>query len=60
VPDDIRERVVKQYIQTLWDDLEIWRHQVYVETPSFAKQDAKPYGALRKWAKQFYEIPPEA
>jgi 3-ketosteroid 9alpha-monooxygenase subunit A len=59
VPDDIREYVTKQYIRTLWDDLEIWRYQVYVESPSFAKQDARPYGALRKWAKQFYEIPAE-
>ncbi len=42
----------------LWDDLEIWRYQVYVETPAFAKQDAKPYGALRKWARQFYELEP--
>ena len=51
------ERVRKLYLQTLSDDLEIWRHQIYVETPAFAKQDAKPYGALRKWARQFYEIP---
>ena len=46
----------KQFIQTLWDDLEIWRYQVYVEHPILAKQDAKPYGALRKWARQFYDL----
>jgi 3-ketosteroid 9alpha-monooxygenase subunit A len=50
--------VRKRYIQTLWDDLEIWRYQVYVEQPIFAQQDARPYGALRKWAKQFYEVEP--
>ena len=43
---------------TLWDDLEIWRYQKYVEHPALAQQDAKPYGALRKWARQFYEIEP--
>ena len=41
---------------TLWDDLEIWRYQKYIEHPALAKQDARPYGSLRKWAKQFYEI----
>ncbi|MHB8467096.1 MAG: aromatic ring-hydroxylating oxygenase subunit alpha [Acidimicrobiales bacterium] len=58
VPDSYRERGEKEFLQTLWDDLEIWRYQVYVENPAFAPQDARPYGALRKWAKQFYEIEP--
>ena len=51
------ERATKDFIITLWDDLEIWRYQVYVENPALAQQDAKPYGALRKWCRQFYEIP---
>jgi 3-ketosteroid 9alpha-monooxygenase subunit A len=51
------ERATKEFLSTLEDDLEIWRYQVYIETPAFAKQDAKPYGALRKWARQFYELP---
>jgi 3-ketosteroid 9alpha-monooxygenase subunit A len=57
IPDHYRERAEKQFLTTLWDDLEIWRYQVYVENPAFAKQDARPYGALRKWAKQFYQLP---
>jgi len=56
-PAHIVERVKQQFLTTLWDDLEIWRYQVYIETPAFAQQDARPYGALRKWAKQFYEVP---
>lgn len=48
----------EQFLSTLGDDLEIWRHEVYVETPALAKQDAKPYGAVRKWARQFYEVDP--
>jgi phenylpropionate dioxygenase-like ring-hydroxylating dioxygenase large terminal subunit len=59
-PAEIIERVEKEFISALWDDLEIWRYQVYVEHPSLAKQDARPYGALRKWAKQFYEVPADA
>ena len=58
-PPELRERIEKEFIVTLWDDLEIWRYQKYVEHPALAQQDAKPYGQLRKWAKQFYEIAPD-
>jgi 3-ketosteroid 9alpha-monooxygenase subunit A len=57
VPEEIRRRVEQQFLVTLVDDLEILRYQVYVEHPALAQIDAKPYGALRKWARQFYEIP---
>jgi 3-ketosteroid 9alpha-monooxygenase subunit A len=55
-PDAIRDHVTNEFISTLEDDLEIWRYQVYIEHPAFAQQDARPYGAIRKWARQFYEI----
>ena len=42
------------------DDLEIWRYQKYVTNPALAKQDAKPYKALRRWAQQFYDEGPDA
>ena len=57
-PESLRERVEREFLVTLWDDLEIWRYQKYVEHPALAQQDARPYGSLRKWAKQFYEIEP--
>jgi hypothetical protein len=56
-PPDLRERVEKEFMVTMWDDLEIWRYQRYVEHPALAHQDAKPYKALRQWAQQFYEVP---
>jgi 3-ketosteroid 9alpha-monooxygenase subunit A len=59
-PPDLRERVEKEFLVTMWDDLEIWRYQRYVEHPALAKQDAKPYKAMRNWAKQFYDVPPDA
>lgn len=46
------------FLSTLWDDFEIWRYQIYIATPAFAQQDARPYGALRKWTKQFYQLDP--
>lgn len=57
-PVEYQERAEKEFLQTLWDDLEIWRYQVYVEQPIFAQQDARPYGAMRKWARQFYQVDP--
>ena len=59
-PPELRKQVEDRFMVTMWDDLGIWRHQRYVEHPALAKQDAKPYKALRDWAQQFYEIPPEA
>ena len=55
-PEDVRERVQQQYLSTVWDDLEIWRYQKYVERPALARIDAKPFMALRKWATQFYDV----
>jgi phenylpropionate dioxygenase-like ring-hydroxylating dioxygenase large terminal subunit len=57
-PAEVKEHVEKEFLVTLWDDLEIWRYQEYVEHPALAKQDARPYAALRRWARQFYEIEP--
>jgi 3-ketosteroid 9alpha-monooxygenase subunit A len=57
-PQDVVDRVKKQFMGTMEDDLEIWRYQRYVEKPALATQDAAPYMALRKWAQQFYEVPP--
>jgi 3-ketosteroid 9alpha-monooxygenase subunit A len=45
---------------SLWDDLNIWRYQNYAEHPPLSRVDAKPHMALRKWATQFYVVPPEA
>ena len=59
-PDELSKRVDSQFMVTIWQDLEIWRYQEYVEHPALAKQDARPYGSLRKWAKQFYEDEPAA
>ena len=58
-PEELRRRVEKEFLVTMWDDLEIWRYQKYVEHPALAKQDARPYKSLRQWARQFYDIPVE-
>jgi nitrite reductase/ring-hydroxylating ferredoxin subunit len=53
----LRDLIEKQFLSTVFDDLEIWRYQKYVEHPPLSKVDAKGYMALRKWATQFYEVP---
>ena len=61
VPDGkLRELIEKQFLSTVFDDLQIWRYQKYVERPPLSKVDAKGYMALRKWATQFYDVPPAA
>jgi phenylpropionate dioxygenase-like ring-hydroxylating dioxygenase large terminal subunit len=57
-PDDLQKRVDSQFMVTIWQDLEIWRYQQYVEHPALANQDARPYASLRRWSKQFYEDEP--
>jgi 3-ketosteroid 9alpha-monooxygenase subunit A len=57
-PDKVREQVERQFLGTVWEDLDIWRYQDYIERPALSKIDAKPYMAMRKWATQFYEVPP--
>jgi len=56
-PESVREQVESQFMGTVWDDLNIWRYQEYIENPALSKVDAKPYMAMRKWATQFYEVP---
>ena len=56
-PERVREQVENQFLRTVWEDLDIWRDQEYVEHPALSKVDAKPYMAMRKWATQFYEVP---
>lgn len=58
MPEHLRERVAKQFLYTLEEDLLIWRTQKYVERPIFAQADIKSYTALRRWQKGFYNITP--
>jgi 3-ketosteroid 9alpha-monooxygenase subunit A len=55
-PPETLERMKKEYLGTMEEDLEIWRYQRYIANPALAKQDAKPYKALRSWSKQFYAV----
>jgi 3-ketosteroid 9alpha-monooxygenase subunit A len=58
-PEELRASIEKQFLVTLWDDLEIWRYQAYVENPALGKIDGKPFRTVRTWCRQFYEIEPD-
>lgn len=47
----------EQTVELFEQDARIWRHQVFVQKPVFARQDVAAYSALRKWSEQFYEVP---
>jgi len=44
-------------VELLEQDARIWRHQVFVQKPVYARQDVAAYSALRRWSEQFYEVP---
>jgi nitrite reductase/ring-hydroxylating ferredoxin subunit len=41
-------------MKQLHRDLVIWEHMRYVARAPFAGPEARPYGAFRRWANQFY------
>jgi phenylpropionate dioxygenase-like ring-hydroxylating dioxygenase large terminal subunit len=52
---DEQKRFAASTIELFEQDARIWRHQVFVQKPVFARQDVAAYTALRKWSEQFYE-----
>jgi Rieske [2Fe-2S] domain. len=61
--DPASPHVMPQHVRTFAEstvelfeqDARMWRHQVFVQRPVFAKQDIAGYTALRKWSERFYE-----
>ena len=53
----LRDVIEKQFLSTVFDDLQIWPYQKDVEHPALSTVDAKGYMALRKWTTQFYAAP---
>jgi 3-ketosteroid 9alpha-monooxygenase subunit A len=56
----LQERIRKDFLNTVVEDLMIWRRQAYVERPIFPPKDLKPFMALRDFQKGFYDLPPVA
>ena len=56
---ELQARIEREFLSTVEDDLNIWRHQAWVEHPAYSKADAKGYAAFRKWSQRFYDVGPE-
>ena len=59
-PDEMtaeQKDFAEQTLELFEQDARIWRHQVFVQKPVFARQDVAAYSALRTWCEQFYELP---
>jgi len=59
MPAHVKDEVERRFLNTVNEDLLIWRTQVYVPHPIHARADMKTYPALRKWQKRFYDLPAE-
>lgn len=55
-PPQLVDKVQREFLTTVEDDLEIWRHQAWVDQPIYSKVDAKGYAAFRKWSRLFYDV----
>ncbi|MCU1498406.1 MAG: Rieske (2Fe-2S) protein [Acidimicrobiales bacterium] len=54
---DAQKAFAHHTIELFEQDARIWRRQVFVQKPVFARQDLAGYTALRRWSEQFYEAP---
>ncbi|KMS61283.1 phenylpropionate dioxygenase-like ring-hydroxylating dioxygenase large terminal subunit [Sphingobium wenxiniae] len=54
MPESLRA-FARQTVELFEEDARMWRHQIFVQRPVFAKQDIAGYTAMRKWSERFYE-----
>lgn len=57
VPPEVLAEVERNFLTTVDDDLNIWRHQKWIGDPAYSAVDAKGYATLRRWSEQFYDVP---
>lgn len=56
MPESLRA-FARQTVELYEEDARMWRHQIFVQRPVYAKQDIAGYTAMRKWSERFYEAP---
>jgi 3-ketosteroid 9alpha-monooxygenase subunit A len=54
MPESVR-KFAEGTIELFEQDARMWRHQIFVQRPVYAKQDIAGYTAMRKWSERFYE-----
>jgi nitrite reductase/ring-hydroxylating ferredoxin subunit len=54
VEDGSYQRRLDDAKVALPDDLNVWNHQVYLDKPALATEEASGFARLRQWSQQFY------
>jgi phenylpropionate dioxygenase-like ring-hydroxylating dioxygenase large terminal subunit len=54
--DGSLQRRLEETRQSLPDDINIWDHQIFLDPPSLATEEARGFRAIRGWARQFYPV----
>ncbi len=57
MPQGRAARFLKAQQNLIQQDFSIWENMKYLETPSFAPEEAEHYAAFRRWAQHFYPEP---
>jgi phenylpropionate dioxygenase-like ring-hydroxylating dioxygenase large terminal subunit len=53
-PSKAARRMIEHQRRTVEQDFFIWENMKVLTVPSFATEEARYYGAMRRWARQFY------
>lgn len=53
-PTKAARRMMEHQQRTVEQDFFIWENMEVLSAPNFATEEAKYYGAMRRWARQFY------
>lgn len=54
VPSKGARRMMEHQRRTVEQDFFIWENMTVLTAPNFAVEEARYYGAMRRWARQFY------
>jgi 3-ketosteroid 9alpha-monooxygenase subunit A len=52
--DGSARRRLEATVPALEDDIVIWNHQIFLDPPALATEEARGFRRMRRWARQFY------
>jgi 3-ketosteroid 9alpha-monooxygenase subunit A len=55
--DGSYQRRLEDAKMALPDDINIWHHQIFLDPPALATEEARGFRRIRRWAHQFYPAP---
>jgi hypothetical protein len=55
--DGSYQRRLDEAKSALPDDIAIWNHQIFLDSPALATEEGRGFRRMRRWADQFYPKP---